>query len=203
MAVASPTSLRERKKIATKERLFREALQLFRRKGFAATTVEEVAASAGVAKGTFFNYFPTKEAVLGYLGERQTLAAGEGIQAALNDPQLDARQALGCILGQLAANVEAERDLMRMAVFEAMKAPDVLAADPYRAVFRNAVAHLLGRGQARGEVRAGLDSELVASAVAGMYFQQVFEWCAAPEPYPLGEQLARMVDLLWAGVGHS
>ena len=40
MVVAEPVSLRERKKIATKDRLFREALQLFQKKGFAAATVE-------------------------------------------------------------------------------------------------------------------------------------------------------------------
>lgn len=201
MAVAEPVSLRERKKIATKDRLFREALQLFQQKGFAAATVEEIAAAAEVAKGTFFNYFPTKEAVFSYLGERQAQAAGQEIQAALADPQIDAREKMGRILSRLAATVEADRHLMRMAVFEAMKAPDVLAADPYRALFKRVVSSLLSEAQAHGQARAGLDPELVGSAIAGMYFQQVFEWCAAPAPYPLGEQLRRMVELLWEGIG--
>jgi AcrR family transcriptional regulator len=200
MDTTAPTSLRERKKVVTKERIYRVALELFRQKGFDATTVEEIAVAAEVAKGTFFNYFPTKEAVLGYLGERQTLAVAGEIMATLTNANLTARQKLCRVLRRLAANVEADRDLMRMAVFEAMKVPDTLVSDPYRAVFKSAVTSVLEEGQSRAEVRPGLDAELVGSAIAGMYFQQVFEWCAAPEAFALGDRLDRMIDMLWDGI---
>ena len=48
----------------TRERLQRSALELFRRDGFDATSVAEIAAGAGVTERTFFRHFPTKEAVL-------------------------------------------------------------------------------------------------------------------------------------------
>ena len=59
-------SRRERKKGETRERIFKAACKLFRHKGFEATTIDEIADKADVAKGTFFNYFPRKEAVLGW-----------------------------------------------------------------------------------------------------------------------------------------
>src|SRR6185503_18865647 len=62
-------SRRERKKEETRERIFKAACKLFRQKGFDATTIDEIAEKADIAKGTFFNYFPRKEAVLGYLSE--------------------------------------------------------------------------------------------------------------------------------------
>src|SRR6185295_2673302 len=62
-------SRRERKKEETRERIFKAACKLFRDKGFEATTIDDIAEKADVAKGTFFNYFPRKEAVLGYLSE--------------------------------------------------------------------------------------------------------------------------------------
>src|SRR6185436_5244058 len=62
-------SRRERKKEETRERIFKAACKLFRNKGFEATTIDEIAEKADVAKGTFFNYFPRKEAVLGFLSE--------------------------------------------------------------------------------------------------------------------------------------
>jgi len=52
---------RERRKEARPGELLDAALDLFVEKGFAATRSEEVAARAGVSKGTLFLYFPTKE----------------------------------------------------------------------------------------------------------------------------------------------
>src|ERR1700758_5293911 len=59
-----PSSRRERRSMEVRERLFRAALALFARKGFAATTVEDITNAADVGKGTFFNYFPSKEHLL-------------------------------------------------------------------------------------------------------------------------------------------
>ena len=52
---------RERKKAQTRQRLQEQALRLFTERGYEATTVEQIAAAAGVSHMTFFRYFPTKE----------------------------------------------------------------------------------------------------------------------------------------------
>ena len=52
---------RERRKEARPGELLDAALSLFVSKGFSATKVEDVAASAGVSKGTLFLYFSSKE----------------------------------------------------------------------------------------------------------------------------------------------
>ncbi len=56
-----PAHKRERRKEARPGELLDAALDLFVEKGFAATRSEEVAARAGVSKGTLFLYFPSKE----------------------------------------------------------------------------------------------------------------------------------------------
>ena len=66
MDTLSPTpqaapAKRARRKEARPGELLEAALALFVEKGFAATRVEEVAARAGVSKGTLFLYFPSKE----------------------------------------------------------------------------------------------------------------------------------------------
>src|ERR1700730_1130803 len=63
VSIPSPDR-RQRRSSQTRERLFRAALDLFAQRGFADTTVEDITNAADVGKGTFFNYFPSKDHML-------------------------------------------------------------------------------------------------------------------------------------------
>ncbi len=64
MTTVTKESRRERKKRETRERIVEAATRLFSERGFDAPTVDDIAAAADVAKGTIYNYFDSKEAIL-------------------------------------------------------------------------------------------------------------------------------------------
>jgi AcrR family transcriptional regulator len=71
MAVVNGPSARETKRLQTRERLMGAAVAEFKRSGMAEADVAAIVAAAGVAHGTFFFHFPTKEHVLLELEKRE------------------------------------------------------------------------------------------------------------------------------------
>lgn len=68
-AAAKPEGLRARKRRETLQRISEAALKLFVAKGYEATTLDEIAATAGISRRTFFYYFDSKEDILhAYVG---------------------------------------------------------------------------------------------------------------------------------------
>src|ERR1700736_4454323 len=81
---------RERRRAEIRERLFRAALRLFAERGYLETTVEDITEAADVGKGTFFNYFRTKEHVLATFGAERLAVIGRALERAraTTDPVL-------------------------------------------------------------------------------------------------------------------
>ena len=63
---------RERNKEETKRRILKAALESFREKGLEGTTTKEISKKAGIAEGTLFNYFKTKEDLALYFFQKET-----------------------------------------------------------------------------------------------------------------------------------
>jgi AcrR family transcriptional regulator len=64
MVTTPPTSRRARKKSDARAKIISAAIDLFSRHGIASVTVEQIAEAADIGKGTIYNYFDTKEAVV-------------------------------------------------------------------------------------------------------------------------------------------
>src|SRR5437660_4121026 len=93
---------RQRRTAQIRERLFRAALTLFGQKGFLETTVEHITEAADVGKGTFFNYFPSKDHILLAFGEMQLGKLEAAIEMArqTNEPMPEFLRTLGIRMTQ-------------------------------------------------------------------------------------------------------
>ncbi|MGL4176607.1 MAG: TetR/AcrR family transcriptional regulator [Dermatophilaceae bacterium] len=95
----------------TRERLVQAALELFGERGYARTTVDDIAARAGVSARTFFRHFPDKEEVL-FAEDDRLLPVVTGAITGRKEP-VGAEPLMVDVLGGLADVMEPERDLLR------------------------------------------------------------------------------------------
>lgn len=191
-------SRRERKKHATRRRLMRAALQLFREQGYDDTTVEQIAEAADVAKGTFFNYFETKEAILPAMAEwrlQQLEGALLPERGAPASPVTRIKFALCLVADDPLANPLVARRLF---------AATVSHRHPHETHPGWALTHMLAdqvrQAQAAGEIRANVDPTYLGGVIRTLFFHQLMLWHCASRPAPLPELLDGMVDLLMEGV---
>lgn len=191
------TGKRAASKQARRDRLYDAALDLFRQQGYEQTTVDQIARAAGVAKGTFFNYFSTKDAILRYMGAREIGRLGA---SSLTGGSASAISNLKRLLTALATSLEANRDLVRLLFSRGVTVPDLLCGDAGGFSIRPTAALLLRRGQSMNEVAAWLDPDVLAAALDALYLQQLVCWCESEQSYPLAERLTGIVDLLLIGI---
>ena len=195
-------SRRELKKRDKRQRLLRESLRLFREKGFEQTKVSDITRAAGVAKGTFFNYFPTKERVLLALGE-QMLGKMQQVEAMELFSSGSTRGKLKNLFHALSAGLDADRDLVREMVYRGLRLPDLINGDRTRLDFRAMLILVIEHGKRQKEISPAVDAAFVADALYMLYFQQVVNWCTADFNTSLKTQLDRVVDLIFDGIARS
>ncbi|MCF2529079.1 TetR family transcriptional regulator [Yinghuangia soli] len=104
----SGTGLRERKKERTREALIDAALELFWRKGYDATTIDEIVAAVDVSRRTFFRYFPGKEEVaLSRANEAERALVGAVADRPAGEPPVVAlRRATASVMAAITADPE-------------------------------------------------------------------------------------------------
>lgn len=124
-SAAPPPTARKRgaaAKKGTRERIYDAALGLLRKHGYAATTMRDVAAEAGVALGAAYYYFPSKDAIVQAYYEAEQLAHEERARATLAT-EADLRKRLSAVLHGRLELARRDRKLAG-ALFHAAADPD-------------------------------------------------------------------------------
>ena len=159
-------SRRERKKKETHEKIFSNAMHLFRMQGFTATSVEQITQHADVGKGTFYNYFPTKEAVISEFSRR---TCQDLINNGRQKPSLGTRQRLGILLHDWTEFMIKDREIAWITV------KNREGAD-YDMSLHYGLLAILTVGQQNHEISDEFDPAFLAESLEGMMVQHFIRW---------------------------
>jgi AcrR family transcriptional regulator len=190
---------RQRRSAETRERLFRAALRLFADKGFAETTVADITDAADVGKGTFFNYFPSKEHILVAFSDMQ-LSKLQATVDEMRDKHVPMREFF--------------RDMTLRMTQEPARAPDVvrailqanLTSSSVRSVMRERSARseglltqLVQIGQERGEFRRDVSALELAQVFRQTIFGTLLMWSLYGDA-SLSDRIERAMEIVWLGL---
>jgi AcrR family transcriptional regulator len=183
-----------------REEIFEAAARMFNQKGYAATSIQDVADAVGILKGSLYYYIDSKEDLLFQIIE-------DVHQVSIN--RLEQLRSLeGSALVRLRAVIEGHvlnnaRNVVKTGVFfsdfrslsEERRARIVAERDLYDAFVRE----LIRQGQEEGVIYADVDPKLTAMAVLGM-MNWLYQWYR-PDGERSPEEIAReMANLVLAGI---
>ena len=191
-------SRRERKKDETRERITRAAIALFREKGFNATTVDEIATRADVAKGTFFNYFPRKEAVLAGFATESLVALQEHAARLTTDPRPTRDKLVELFVAGAHLYVN-EPEVWLHTYLEMMKGP-VSALVEVDTWAQQTIASVIESGQRSGELRTDTTPERLAYVLRSVFFLTTLSWLYCPEMFALEDELRLRLEIALDGL---
>jgi AcrR family transcriptional regulator len=184
---------RERHRAETRDRLYRAALDLFAERGFLRTTVEDITEAADVGKGTFFNYFPTKEHILAEFGGAYLVAVQKGLEEAreTEGPIID-------VLHNLATNsirqINENGALIR-AIYAAHASCESVRRELQQRVqaCRKLLAEIIKIAQDRGEVRRDIPAAELSRLIQGIMMGVTMGWSIYPSA-----ALRKVLEETWA-----
>jgi AcrR family transcriptional regulator len=194
--------LREDKKAATRSQLLKEARALFAERGFDATRVRDIVERVGVSEATFFNYFPTKEALLEDAASETKRFYGaylQNLRAREEEPVADrVRELLGVIGSVFVADREVltsvvDRTSLLFGSTGATKELDLANYDLLADLFR--------QGQVRGEVRRDCDPMQLAEILNATVLLILDNWVSGwwNDAGPLEPRLTLAADVVLHG----
>ncbi len=173
--VDPPQSARARQRAETRERLFEVALREFRDVGFAAAQIDRIAKSAGVARGTFYFHFPTKDDVLLELAQRVNQRMARRV-AVLGDSRPTLRELLNRVNDAISDEIGrvGEAGLLAEMLSLYVRRPYDLADAAHSApsLAEELTRHLrvvAGRGELRGMMPEEQISMVLMSSLFGIY----------------------------------
>jgi AcrR family transcriptional regulator len=178
----------EQTRAARREQIIAAGLACFARSGYHAATMADVAAQAGVSKGTPYLYFDSKEVLFLALHEEWDCGAGRRVDAAVaaltEGDRGSPRKVLHAVAGAIAAHVMAEPQTCRVLMeARALAAHEPAIADAVQATDTRAhqqLEELITAGVSAGEWPQETDPALAARLFTAGLYGLMAQWHLTP-----------------------
>lgn len=193
--------LREPRKKKTKDLIVRTAVQLFKEKGYNNVTVEEITQLCGIAKGTFFNYFPKKEHVLLHVGSSYNDLLNEIVRKHREGHLKDRLMALFHDFLRLYLK---HIDLLRLVLIESIQlTSDSTDYTSNLALFQESIRSLLEEAKDNGSLRSSHDVSDCATVLVAIFYQTLLSASAGANEDKLITDLQKKLDVVWEGMADA
>lgn len=191
---------RQRRWLVAHDRLYDAACELFLEKDFVATSVDEIAERADVARKTAFNHYPRKRDFVAEWGRRRRAHVELALSAELlAQPSIET--ALSHYFEELAKiNVDQRALTIRM-LHGWRESGGPFDADPHE--LTQVFASLIAEAISRREITSDISAQRVATVLYSGYFGLLYDWCAgtdAKAPFNLRKEFARLVAVVIDGL---
>jgi len=195
-----PDGRRERRWQEVHDRIYHAAVELFLAKGFLATSYDEIAERADVARKTAFNHYPRKRHFGAEWGHRRRSQAEGALRPDLAEGA-ETTVLLRHYFEQLAKINVAERPLTRrmLSAWRESGGPFDTDLGELAGVF----TEMLADGQRRGQIRRDADPRRAATLLYSAYFGTLFDWIEGTDedpPFDLQDAFTFLLDIVLPGL---
>jgi AcrR family transcriptional regulator len=188
-------SRREQNKAETRRRILAAAARLMAARGMEDVTVEAIAAAAEISRTTFFNYFPSKGAVIAAFVDKSDRDFTVTIEQERRTAAPTAEQ-LERLFVQTSARLQSAAAFHKMILGEAERGYSAMRQGGQRfSRMIKVLRELLADGVARGEVRTDYPLDLIAEIVGGTYVALLHNW-RINKNYPLEARMKASAHFL-------
>jgi AcrR family transcriptional regulator len=193
----------ERKKEETKQKIITVALYLFKQQGIDATTMEQIAEKVDIAKGTLYNYFPVKEAILNEFIQRSFQKKYDDRIMQLRK-MTDTRSRMTLILSELINGVQAEKAIFeKFFVYRIQNMISLSRDQSMESGIGMLETEIIELGQKSSELRNDLPLDFLKALFEFVFIVVAQQFYKEPVQFKASEAIEQGVDLFMNGAKYE
>ncbi|HLO28765.1 MAG TPA: TetR/AcrR family transcriptional regulator [Anaerolineales bacterium] len=190
----------ERKKEETKQKILTVAMPLFMKHGVDAITMEQIAEEADLAKGTLYNYFPVKEAIIDEYIQRSFIQrSSERLERIRRMP--DTRARMIQTLSDLMQGVQAQKDIFeKYFTYRIRNMISLNQSESAQSGLYLLETEIITLGQKNAEIRTDLPLDILTGLFEFAFVNVAQQFYKEPGKFKPRKVIEQCVDLFMNGV---